>query len=260
MSSRGLSSLKEMTMTMHDQILNLLVEDVEETAKRMSEDVNKVYQDFFVELETLVLDLTDDEINDDIVGNIFNYSTPRTPPWPQLTDKWAAAKRSAGLAVYFYNGLTHLRRRRNFVGYLASLAGQKHAVDRFFGPTSLRFDVSKAGRGFSLNVKGDKIKYTPKPLPMGAEPLTAKQNKKPYDISATITVFPKLRGVRNKEWDVVDSMIRAVGAKSLAAKQLMKINGRGGYGGKKSRPVRAIITPMIAMQLQKMSNAMSRNL
>lgn len=246
---------------MEDELIQVTLEDMEETWQRVFAAADKKYKEFFWEMENFIADAVHSD--DTPPSSIRPYMAGTF--WQELSTNWHDKKRirNGGTPLGFYHGVTKFgdRRSRSFYDWSSNLVGNTRMLEKFFGKPLMQFDVSKAGRSFTVTSNGTKVKYK-RVGPMQSEkPFTKAENKKTYTIRVVIVSFPKLLGAASaqwSEWKFVDAMISAVGRGSSTAKQLRKINGTKAFGG--SRSVRPLIIPVIVKQLQKIKQEINRSL
>ena len=241
--------LASMEYTVAEQSLEVSIED----SKFIAEEVDKIYNNFFAELLRTLR-----SISYDADENFTPSGTLAGTTWEPLSPDWmeTKARYNNKRALPFYHGISKFQRksRQPFVSYIQGLATNPRSSERFFGPTTVSYTVSKAGRSTNINITKGKVKLNRVGPTQAERPFSKAESKKEYLVTTTILSFPKLINKVFREFDIVDSMIKNSGAGASPYKQLVKINGtsyRSGKVKKKGRPIRPIITPMILWQLQK---------
>ena len=263
MSSEISKALRLMFSDLERQVTEATLEESLERSEKIAKAIDGVYQSFFQRVEEILeeLEFDADENFSPGGGSPLSLAT-----WKPLSEYWKEEKANynGGVTLPFYQGITKFRRMQSFLGYVSSLARSKNSVNRFFGPSRIEYKVTKEGVGTSITYSSGKVRVK------AENPTQQSESRKEYITSATVRVFPKLIEVVGRgrvspetEWKVVDSMIKT-GGSNRAYKQLVKINGRYGLGvnGRrvKNRPIRPLITPIIASEIRFMQNLVNRSL
>ena len=263
MSNEIDKALAQMILFMEDEVAETSLEYMDAAAKKIAKETTKVYQDFFAELEQLIIDIPDKDDDTSPPPSLIPFTpggrwAPLSQYWMEVKSFYNKNKKGRKNPLGFYHGISRRRknnRKLSFQDYVSSLAGNPVAVNNFFGPSSLRFDVSKAGRKFSVSASGDKVIYTRTGPTQEEKPFTRTQNAKPFEITATVTAFPRLLGTNFDERSVINEMMKRIGGRGK--KQFVKIYGSRGHDGT-YRPLRPIITPLILWNLDQINKAMQK--
>lgn len=246
---------QELDLFLRDQTTSL----VESLSREAAEEVDRAYHAFFF----------------DMLGYLGMDALPRelrgySLPWEDLSALWVHQKIKHGRASdtnqAFYIGITReqaaakaarsTKRRRKkapvkpFSEYISSLQNSG-AVDRFFGPVTLKYEFQSPRLNETVSVRtGRATARNPTPHRNQITSVRVQDNYlkkrvsdlKDHRVIGTIEAFKVFEMVQKTEWAMVDYIIRKVDAANK--KQWQKINGTKGPRGT-MRPIRAIILPMV---------------
>lgn len=272
---RGLKyQLQAMSVRLSQRIAKKAVEDLRAQTNILAEKMDRAYEEFFSRLHSEVIgEGTPWENGAPFLIKKFMGGEGQ---WRKLTGGWMDRKAIPRKGQFndhpqgFYQGLTgfygratspkRLGRRTPgspglprlrgvarpggtavpFEQFIRGLARNKLSTERFFGPLEIQYEISKDGRTFRVTTLDKAIE--------DIDTISEKTGKllmfpKEYSLKTTVTAFPQIRAIEFAEWYIVDYMLKRIDP--VDEKQWVKINSRKAFG-KKARPLRAMITPLIS--------------
>lgn len=258
-----------METSLSAKIVGFSSKKIREMTKEIEEELNTEYNYFF------------QMILDEVIGRVGTPGllAPFTT-WKPLTEKWAFHKQKFGgyaTGKEHYRGLSNsstrgkalgrrstgrsigmsrlrangrkpsgLLKTGSFENYIRTLTAAGNTA-KFFGPVVISYDFFSPDPNISVKINQSDGVVTRTQI-RSASRGTFIAFPKEMRMTATITAFGNLKGVRFNEKNVVDYIIKRIDPGN--EKQWVKINSEVGFGRSK-RPIRAVITPILKYYMDK---------